>query len=161
MHKDSRKNTGKAPIGTGRRVAIIGLGLMGGSLGLALRQRRNAPYVCGYARRAATRGLALKMGAVDEVFSHPTDAARLADVVVICTPVLSIAGLAKACTPVLSQGTIITDVGSTKQYLLSKMAAMHVPFVGSHPIAGSEQNGLEAARSGLYRDTVGILTPSA
>lgn len=161
MHKDPRKSTRETPVAAKQRVAIIGLGLMGGSLGLALKKGRNAPLVCGYARRAETRKQALDIGAVDEVFSTPQEAARLADIVVICTPVLSIAALAEECLPVLSPGAIVTDVGSTKQCLIRQMAALRVPFIGSHPIAGSETSGLEAAQADLYRGTTVILTPNA
>lgn len=159
MRRSARKGTEETPVAAKQRVAIIGLGLMGGSLGLALRKRRNAPFVCGYARRAETRRLAIKMGAVDEVFATPQEAVRLADIVVVCTPVLSIAALAGKCVPVLRPGAVVTDVGSTKQYLLKQMTALRVPFIGSHPIAGSEQNGLEVARADLYGGTVVILTP--
>lgn len=142
-------------------MAIIGLGLMGGSLGLALKRQRYAPVVCGFARRAATRKLALKTGAVDQVFTTPQEAVRSADIVVICTPVLSIAALSKKCAPFLPPDAIVTDVGSTKQRLVSQMSSLHIPFIGSHPIAGSEQSGLEAARANLYDGTVVIVTPSA
>ena len=159
MHKSSLKSAEAAKIAARQRVAILGLGLMGGSLGLALRRMPNAPTVCGYARRAATRKLAVKIGAVDEVFATPQDAVRLADIVVICTPVLSIPVLAKACIPALLPTAIVTDVGSTKAQLTSQMASLHVRFIGSHPIAGSEASGLEASRADLYSGTVVILTP--
>ena len=132
---------------------------MGGSLGLALRKRPDSPIVCGYARRTTTRKLALKMGAVDEAFATPQEAVRLADIVVICTPILSIPAIARACAPTLSPAAFVTDVGSTKAQLASQMAALHIPFIGSHPIAGSEASGLESARADLYDGTVVILTP--
>ncbi|MEI6971231.1 MAG: prephenate dehydrogenase/arogenate dehydrogenase family protein [bacterium] len=160
MHKDPRKSTRKTAVAAKQRVTIMGLGLMGGSLGLALRKGRNPPFVCGYARRAETRKKALEMGAVDAVFASPQEAARGADIIVVCTPVLSMAPLAKEFAQVLSPGAVVTDVGSTKQFLISQMAALRVPFIGSHPIAGSENSGLKAARADLYRETVVILTPT-
>ena len=134
---------------------------MGGSLGLALKRQRTAPVVCGFARRAETRKLAIKIGAVDQVFDTPQEAVVSADIVVICTPVLSIATLSKKCAPFLPSDAVVTDVGSTKRHLVSQMSSLRIPFIGSHPIAGSEQSGLEAARANLYDGTVVIVTPPA
>ncbi|MEI6219035.1 MAG: prephenate dehydrogenase/arogenate dehydrogenase family protein, partial [bacterium] len=136
MHKSSHKGAETTRLAGRQRLAILGLGLMGGSLGLALRKRPDSPIVCGYARRTTTRKLALKMGAVDEAFATPQEAVRLADIVVICTPILSIPAIARACAPTLSPAAFVTDVGSTKAQLASQMAALHIPFIGSHPIAG-------------------------
>ena len=143
------------------RVAILGLGLMGGSLGLALKAR--GVRVVGFARRAHIRARALEMGAVDEVFSDPARAVEGASVVVVCVPVLSAAALLESCRAHLARGALVTDVGSTKAGIVRAARTMlrHTPatFLGSHPIAGSEQQGLAAARVDLYERAVVVLTP--
>jgi len=147
-----------------RTVAIIGLGLMGGSLGLSLKKKRLARCVAGFARRAETRGLALELGIVDRVFERPEEAVREADVAVFCTSVGSIPELAAACRPALGPGAVMTDVGSCKRELVAQVEALFpagpVPFIGSHPIAGSERQGIEAASDRLYADAVVALTPT-
>ncbi len=143
------------------KVAILGLGLMGGALGLALKARGGVT-VAGYARREATRADAVRLQAVDAVFADPAEAVRGADLVVLCVPVFSMQALAAACRAGLQPGCLVTDVGSTKALLTEQIRlSLHgsgAVFVGSHPIAGSEQQGLEAARGDLYADAVTIVT---
>jgi cyclohexadieny/prephenate dehydrogenase len=145
-----------------KRLAIIGLGLMGGSLGLAVKRRKLAACVCGYARRAETRKLALKLKAVDEIFETPEAAVQNADMVVFCVPILAIPALAKACRKHFAPNCIVTDVGSTKAKLISDLkpvfANIPATFVGSHPIAGSDETGIEAARTDLYEGALAIVT---
>lgn len=144
-------------------VAIMGLGLMGGSLGLALR-RQPGMRVSGYARREETRRLALACGAVDDVFLHPAEAVRGAQLTVICTPVGQIPAMAEACLAGLEPGSVVTDVGSSKAEVVRRMDAIfagtQAVFVGSHPIAGSERQGLESASADLYRGALVVVTPS-
>ena len=136
---------------------------MGGSLGLAVRHRRVAASVAGCARRPETRRAALDGGVVDEAFERPEEAVRGADLVVFCTPILCIPGLLAAARPSLAPEAVLTDVGSTKSDLLGHVRAIlgagAARFVGSHPICGSEQAGLDAARADLYRDSVTVVTP--
>ncbi len=136
---------------------------MGGSLGMALR-RQPAVRVSGYARRAASRRLALECGAVDAVFDNPAAAVRGAQLTVICIPVCQMAALAEACLPGLEPGSVVTDVGSSKAEVVRRMddlfAGSPAAFVGSHPIAGSERQGLDAARADLYRGALVVVTPS-
>lgn len=147
------------------RLAIVGLGLMGGSLGLAARGRGLARRVAGYARRPSVRRRALALGAVDEAHGDILDAVRGADMVVFCVPILTIPGLVAKCAPVLRPGTVITDVGSTKRFVLDAMeralGRRDVAAVGSHPIAGSEAAGIGAARADLYRNNVVVVSSSA
>jgi prephenate dehydrogenase len=147
-----------------RQVAIIGLGLMGGSLGLALRQRK-AARVVGYARRAETRREALRLGAADAVAESVAAAVRDAELAVFCTPVLTIPALLRESLPAVRKGCVITDVGSTKAELAAELEpacrAAGAAFVGSHPMAGSEQTGLNAARPDLYDGAVVAVTPGA
>jgi cyclohexadieny/prephenate dehydrogenase len=144
------------------RVAVLGLGLMGGSLGLALRRGRPASFVTGYARRPAVRRYALRHGVVDAVFADPAECVRDADLVVLCVPVRTIPGLAAACAPGLKPGCVVTDVGSTKAAVVTELrrrlahCAVHV--VGSHPIAGSDQAGIEASMPDLYEGATVVVT---
>ena len=147
------------------RIAILGLGLMGGSLGLALKSRKGASAkVCGYARRPETRKLALKLNAMDEVFDDPAKAVEGADLVVLCVPILAIPDLVAKCRGSLKRGCLVTDVGSTKAQLTEQidvhLKGTGAVFVGSHPIAGSEQQGLDAARANLYEQAVVVMTPA-
>lgn len=147
-----------------KRVAIVGMGLMGGSLGLALKGLGLARIVA-CARRSETRQFALVQGAADEAFESPGDAVRDADIVIFCTPVRTILTLAAECRESLKDGAIVTDVGSTKAEIVRQMEILfrdgRQHFVGSHPMAGSEKTGIEAARTDLYRNAVVAVTPSA
>lgn len=147
-----------------KRLAIIGLGLMGGSLGLALKARGFAGRVTGYTRSAERRQTALTRGAVDEVYDTPQAAVRDADVVVYCAPILAIPPLVRETLGDLKPGAILTDVGSTKDDLVGELTAAvkeaGAAFVGSHPIAGSEKQSIDAARPGLYEGATVVITPT-
>jgi len=140
-----------------KTIAIMGLGLMGSSLGLALKKRGVDVEIRAYARRVETRDAALKLGAADSVFDDPAEAVRGADLVVFCVPILTIPELAKNCLPGLSPEAILTDVGSTKAALEKQMGKLGVNFIGSHPICGSEQQGVEAADADLYEGAVTVV----
>lgn len=146
-----------------KRVAVIGLGLMGGSLGLALKARGLADRVAGYARREETRRKALEMGAVDEAHDAPEKAVAGADIAVFCVPILAIPDLVMTCRRSLHHRCIVTDVGSTKAELDARVEPLlqGTPgaYIGCHPIAGSEQQGLESARADLYDGAVVVVTP--
>ena len=142
-------------------VCIVGLGLMGGSLGLALK-RREGVRVQAYARRSDTRALAMEMGAADAVFEDIHDAVKGAGLVVFCTPVRCIPDLLSSVKTDLDSGCVVTDVGSTKAELESSINELpidgSVTYVGSHPICGSEKDGLESAISDLYEGAVTVVT---
>ena len=146
-----------------KHVAILGLGLMGGSLGLALKRRGLADCVSAYARRAETRARALDHGMVDEAFDDPEAAVRDADLTVVCVPILATVDLIRRCRAGLKPGAIVTDVGSTKvavaQEAEEAVAGTGTTFIGSHPIAGSEQQGIESAREVLYDNAWVVVTP--
>ncbi len=135
---------------------------MGGSLGLALR-RLGLAHVSAYARRAETRQLALDMGAVDVIYDTPQAALRGANLAVFCTPVCTMPTLAKECMSAFEPGCVVTDVGSTKAELVRDMNLLFrdtsIVFVGSHPMAGSEKSGLDAALTNLYEGAVTAVTP--
>jgi prephenate dehydrogenase len=141
-------------------VAIVGVGLIGGSLGIALRERRLAARVIGIARREATVAEALSVGAIDEG-SLDLQAVSEAELVVLAPPVLSIPPLVEAMAPHLREGAVLTDVGSTKGALLRELSLLvpaHADLVGGHPMAGSEQGGVLASRGDLFEGSVYVLT---
>jgi len=144
-------------------VAIVGVGLIGGSLGMALRERGLAARVLGIVRREAAIEEALRVGAIDE---GTVDLARVreAEVVVLAPPVLTIPPLVEAMAPHFRHGAIVTDVGSTKGALMRELSALlpdHVDLVGGHPMAGSERGGVSASRADLFEGAVYVLTHSA
>ncbi|MBE9158648.1 prephenate/arogenate dehydrogenase [Nodosilinea sp. LEGE 06152] len=139
------------------RIAIIGLGLIGGSLGLDL-TRQGYPVV-GIARRAETAKAALAMGAATEA---GTDLALVAgaEVVFICTPIDTVLATAKAIAPYLSAGAVVTDVASVKGELVPAIEALWPNFVGGHPMAGKAEAGLAVAEIGLFQGRPYVLTPT-
>jgi len=147
------------------KLAVIGLGLIGGSLARALRSAAAAGHVRGYDIDERQRHLALELGVVDEVADSAAGAVRDADVVVLAVPVLHTAEALKACRGALPRGAVVTDVGSTKQSVLADVAAVcgGVPpwFVAGHPIAGTEKSGVANALPGLFKGHRVILTPHA
>ncbi len=105
-----------------KRVAILGLGLMGGSLGLAIKARKLGWHVAGHTRTAERGRRALKRGAVDSLHANPVEAVKDADLVVLCGPVLALARQAVSCRAGLKPGAVVTDVGSTKTVVEREMA---------------------------------------
>ncbi|HZL34977.1 MAG TPA: prephenate dehydrogenase [Tepidisphaeraceae bacterium] len=147
-----------------KRISILGVGLLGGSIGLAVRQRLNGCAVVGYGHRRATLDAALTSGALDEGYEQLAPAVRGADLVILCTPVGLFRPLLAELAPLLSPGTLVTDVGSTKRTVVTaaeELLSPQVHFVGSHPMAGSEKRGVEFARADLYDGALCILTPTS
>jgi len=145
------------------RVAIIGVGLIGGSLGLALRQKRLARRVVGVGRRRASIDRALEIGAIDEGTLDATKGVKDAELVVLGTAIRLIMEMGEKVATALSPGAIVTDVGSTKSEVvrrLEKVLPAGVHFVGAHPIAGSEKRGVDAARPELFEKCICVLTPT-
>ena len=143
-------------------ISIVGLGLMGASLAMALRKRGYTGRLVAYARKSATREGALARGIVDEAFDDPNPAVKDATLVVLCAPIRACVDLAAGIAPILKPGALVTDVGSTKGWICRQMAGLLSPgvFVGSHPIAGSEKQGLDAASDGLYEQALTVVTSS-
>ncbi|MBC7854399.1 MAG: prephenate dehydrogenase/arogenate dehydrogenase family protein [Pirellulaceae bacterium] len=148
-------------------VAIVGVGLMGGSIGLALRKERMARHVIGIGRRIEQLRQAENRGAVTEATTDLRQGVATANLVVVCTPVdlvpEYVAAAAKACKP----ETIITDVGSTKAAIvaacdkaLADSKGLWASFVGSHPLAGRERTGVEFAREDLFQGRTTVITPT-
>lgn len=144
-----------------RQVTILGLGLIGGSLGMAIRRRRLARKVVGWSRKSSTLRLARKRGAIDQGFTNLAQAVAGADLVVLATPVDRIVPLARQAARAMARGSILTDVGSTKARVVRELARIlprTIHFVGGHPLAGSEQRGIQAARPALFDGSVCVLT---
>jgi prephenate dehydrogenase len=145
------------------RLSIIGVGLLGGSIGLAVRSAINGCRIVGYGHRAETLKRAQEIGAIDEAASDLRQAGKGADLVILCTPVGTFGQILGEISASLSPGTIVTDVGSTKRSVV-ELAGKHLPksihFVGSHPMAGSEKRGVEFARADLFQNGLCIVTPA-
>lgn len=147
-------------------LTIIGVGLIGGSIGLAARQRRLARRIIGVGRNEATLAKALALKAVDETDTDVAHGVREADLVVVCTPVESIPEYVLAAAEHARPGTLVTDAGSTKAAIVQQIEAglrkrkSQVGFIGSHPMAGSEKNGAEHARADLFQHRSVIVTPT-
>ncbi|MCL0089754.1 prephenate dehydrogenase [Dehalococcoidia bacterium] len=149
---------------TARKIAVVGLGLIGGSLGLALKQAKGDELeIIGFARRPETASEAVRRGVVDGTEAQLARAVSRADVVVIATPVLTIKDILRDIAGHLSPNSIVTDTGSTKVQIM-KWAREYLPstvsFVGGHPMTGKETTGLEEAEPGLFQDCVYCLTPA-
>ena len=146
-----------------KKVSLVGVGLLGGSLGLALKQRRLADLVVGYVRRPGSIKECIRAGAVDVATMDLRRAVSDADLVVLCTPIAQMRSLAELLVPALQPGTIVTDVGSVKKSVVDDLAALVAKsaahFVGSHPMAGSEKTGVSAARADLFVEAVCVVTP--
>jgi len=144
------------------RVALIGIGLIGSSLAHAMRKQNLAGTITGYARSEATRAKALELKLVDRVYSTAAEAARDADLVILCSPVGTYGALAEEIGHVLKPGAILTDVGSVKAAVVRDVlphVAQAVHFIPGHPIAGTEQSGPESGFPELFINRWCILTP--
>lgn len=146
-----------------RRLAILGVGLMGGSLALALRRKGLVETVVGAGRGRDNLVRALETGVIDEIADTPALAVRAADMIVLAVPVGGMPGLMEQIGPHLDPHAVITDVGSTKQDVVAAAQSLlpgHIArFVPGHPIAGAETSGVAAAHADLYRGKDVILTP--
>ncbi len=145
------------------KLVVVGVGLIGGSLALALKEAGAVGQVVGVGRGLPNLETALKLGVVDSFTQDLADGVADADVVFLATPVQSLGAVAKQAMPHLKPGAIITDGGSVKQAVIDAIEPHlrdDVHFVPGHPIAGTENSGAEAAFPTLYRDRRCILTPT-
>ena len=143
-----------------QRLVIIGVGLIGGSLALALKAAGQVNVVVGTGRNEDNLKQAESLGIVDEWTTDASEAVKDADVVVLAVPMGAYAVVLEAISPVLKQGAIVTDAGSTKQYALTSAQVLPegIHFVAAHPLAGTEKSGAGAAFKTLYQDHLCILT---
>ena len=140
------------------RVAVLGVGLIGGSVGLAARERLGAS-IAGFDRSADALGRALQRGAIDDACESATSAVAGADAVFVAVPVGRLAEIVDEALTASGDGCVVTDVGSTKRAVV---AAHDDPrFVGGHPLAGNENAGVEHARADLFDGATWYLTPTA
>jgi len=157
------ESTPKAPyMQRFRTVAIVGVGLIGASLGLGLLRRRLANRVIGIGRREESLRVALTRGALSHTTLHLAEGVAEADLVIVCTPVGRIADDIRLAAQNCQSGTLITDVGSTKAEIVAQVAGFlpsGVTFIGSHPLAGGERSGPQFAEVDLFDGRAVIVTP--
>ncbi|NEP54727.1 MAG: prephenate/arogenate dehydrogenase [Moorea sp. SIO3C2] len=140
------------------KIGIVGLGLIGGSLGMDLKAMGDH-YLLGVSRRETTCQQAVERGIMDE--SSPELAIlATADIIFLCTPLAALRPTVEQLVPHLSPRTILTDVGSVKASVVNELAPLWPNFVGGHPMAGTAESGLDAAQSNLFVDRVYALTPT-
>lgn len=149
-----------------KKVTIIGVGLIGGSVALAVKKFRLADEVTGVFRRASTLKKALKVKAVNKATMSICDGVKDADLIIVASPVHSIPALVKEAARYAKKGALITDAGSTKSWIVESVRrilknAHHIYFVGSHPMAGSEHTGVEYSRADLFESAPCIVTKDA
>ncbi len=145
------------------RVAILGLGLIGGSLGLALHEAKAANEIVGYDKGKGVGERAHAIGAIDIVYGSATEAVQGAELVILATPVGAVYGLLKEMAPFVATGTVVTDVASTKSQVLTwanELLPASVWFVGGHPMTGKETSGIEVADAALFQGCVYCVTPT-
>lgn len=146
-----------------KKLVIFGVGLIGGSLALALKRAKVVPHIIGVGRSGASLQSALDLGVIDAVETDPAKTIADADMVMIAAPVAQSSGILKAIAPHLNSNTVITDVGSTKSDVIQHAAILGknaMQFVPGHPIAGAEKSGVSAARADLFDGKNVVLTPT-
>ena len=144
------------------QITIIAPGLLGASLAKVIKAKQLAKNVVIWARRPETRAACLKEDWCDAVFETPEEAVKKADFIILCPPVSVIHPLLEAIIPHVEKGTILTDVGSTKQAICNsakKVANDRFEFIGSHPMAGSDKSGMEFADEKLFEKGTCFVTP--
>ncbi|MEI8176596.1 MAG: prephenate dehydrogenase/arogenate dehydrogenase family protein [Candidatus Omnitrophota bacterium] len=149
-----------------KRITIIGVGLIGGSIALAAKKRGLAKEIIGVFRHRSTLRHALARKAVDQGVMSVAEGVREADLIILATPVGSIPGIAREALRYAKKGAIITDAGSTKRWVVGEIEKMvtvksGIFFVGSHPMAGSEHTGVEYAKSDLFEGSPCIVVKSS
>ena len=144
------------------KISIVGVGLIGGSLGLALKENRPSFRIVGVDKQEIIEK-AITRGAIDEGTVNLEEGIKEADVVILATPVKTILDLLPKINPFLKRGCLVTDTGSTKAQVVEKaneVLSKDVFFIGGHPMAGSEKCGIESANPHLFQDRTYILTPT-
>lgn len=144
-------------------LTVVGVGLIGGSVGLAAKARAASRRIVGVGRNAESLARARELGAIDEFTTDLAAGVRSADVVVFCSPVDQIARQARQAAAAAKRGALFTDAGSTKGTIVRDLDGAlpgHVRFVGAHPLAGSEKQGADNASADLFDGRVCVLTPT-
>lgn len=146
-----------------RRVVIIGVGLMGGSLGKAIKKHNLAGEVIGVSNQQEVLDKAKELGAIDTGLTDAQKAISGADLIVLAAPVQSIIKILATLGPSIRRGCIVTDLGSAKAQIVEKAeASLSLPgfFIGSHPLVGSEKSGVEHASAELFENALCLMTPT-
>jgi cyclohexadieny/prephenate dehydrogenase len=147
-----------------RKIALVGVGLLGGSLALAIRERKLASVVQGYVRREASLAECEQAGLTDFATRDLLATVRDADLVILCTPLAQMRELTEQMLPGLKAGAVVSDVGSVKGSVVAELEPLVTRagayFVGAHPMAGAEKTGVRAARADLFGNAVCVLTPT-
>jgi prephenate dehydrogenase len=147
-----------------QKITIIGVGLLGGSIGLAARKFRVAGEIAGLVRRKKNISDCEKFGVTDFATTDLLAAVSNSDLIILCTPLAQMRPLVEQIIPALKHGAIVTDVGSVKsgvvRELESIIAKAGAHFIGSHPMAGAEKTGVAAARENLFQNAACVLTPT-
>ena len=146
-----------------KKMTVIGVGLLGASLAKACKERGLVDEIVGYGRNRENLEKARTLKIIDHCATDLSEAVNDADLIVLCTPVSTIVPLIQSITAEISPGALITDVGSVKGPVVSdadKLVPEGIFFVGSHPIAGGENSGLEASTANLYQGARCIVTPT-
>ena len=146
-----------------KHMAIIGVGLIGGSLSRVCKEKNLTGKITGFGRNESNLKKGVELGVIDSYSLDLKDAVRDADIVLLATPVRAMVDIVKMMIPHLKGGTIVTDVGSVKGYLVDKIEELlpkDISFVGGHPIAGTERSGVESSFLTLFKDSNCILTPT-
>ena len=151
-----------------KKISIIGVGLIGGSLGLALKKMNRKSEITGIGRHLNKLKRAKKLGAIDKYTTDFKKGVKDADLVILAVPVSLIPRLVKKLIPHFKDGCIVFDVGSVKKFVVEKIEKMFSSlnkktlfFIGVHPMAGSEKTGVENARRDLFYNAACIITPTA
>ncbi|MCC3304119.1 prephenate/arogenate dehydrogenase family protein [Sneathiella sp. HT1-7] len=145
-----------------KRLALIGIGLIGSSIARSVRQHNLADEIVCAARTADSRRVAKELGIVDAAYESPKEAVKGADLVILCTPIGTYEALAKEIAPMLEKGAIVTDVGSVKGAVVKAIGPnlpSHAEFIPGHPVAGTEKSGPAAGFAELFINRWLILTP--
>lgn len=147
-----------------KKITLVGVGLLGGSLGMALRRRRLAGSVIGFVRRPASVEECQNLGAVDLATLDLHHAVTDAELIVLCTPIAQMQPLVTRMLLALKPGVVVTDVGSVKGSVVRDLESLvqrtGAYFVGGHPMAGAEKMGVAAARADLFVESVCVITPT-
>ena len=140
------------------KIGIVGLGLIGGSLGIDLRSQGH--FVIGISRQSNTCKIALDRGIADKA-SNKFESLSEAEVVIVCTPIAAIAKTVEQIVPYIDANTIITDVGSVKYPIVQSCSPLWSNFIGGHPMAGTVESGINAALPNLFTNAAYVFTPTA
>jgi prephenate dehydrogenase len=147
-----------------QKITIIGVGLLGGSIGIAARKNRVAGEIAGFVRSKKSISDCEKFGATDFATTDLLAAVSNSDLIILCTPLAQMAAITRQFLPALKRGAIVTDVGSVKAGVVRELESLvqksGAHFIGSHPMAGAEKTGVAAARADLFVNAVCVLTPT-